>query len=548
MLRRSSSLPPLLVTLACAFLLAGCGKKTAAPAAGSDPSAAAGAGAKKILHFGNGTEPQDIDPQIVTGVPENKIINALTEGLVAEGPTGSDTVGGVAERWDISPDGLVYTFHLRANAKWSNGDPVTAEDFIRSYRRILTPSLASEYAYKLFHVVGAEEFNKGTLKDFAQVGFSAPDPRTLVVRLKSRTPFLIEAMKHYSWFPVHMPTVEKHGDPYRKGSPWTRVENFVGNGQFVLREWKQNQKIVVTRSPTYWDRDAVKLDEIHFYAVESIDTEERMFRTGQLHKTNELPVAKIDVYRRDHPESFRQDPYYGIYFYRFNTTRPPLNDKRVRRALALAIDREAIVKNVARGGQTPALNYVPPSARYTSAVRLQGDLAEAKRLLAEAGFPDGRGFPAVDLLYNTSENHRSIAEAIQQMWRRNLGINIGLTNQEWKVYLDSQDTLNYGISRAGWIADYTDPNTFMDMWLTGGGNNDTGWSNPDYDRLLAESFTAPDEAARMAIYSKMETILMDEVPVMPVYFYTRVYAISPKVSWVPNVIDNRNWKFVDLAP
>lgn len=531
----------LLITSFVAFgLTAGCGQKS--PGAGGS-----GTGAK-VLQFGNGTEPQDLDPQVVTGVPENKIINALFEGLVAEGPGGSDTVGGVAERWDISPDGKTYTFHLRPAAKWSNGDRLTATDFVRSYQRILTPSLAAEYAYKLHHVVGAEAFNKGELQDFSKVGIRALNDHTLEIQLKNPTPFLIEAMKHYSWFPVHMPTVEKHGGATRKGSAWTRAENIVGNGPFIMKEWRPNQKIVVTRSPTYWDRDTVKLDEIHFHPVESMDTEERMFRTGQLHKTNELPVAKIDVYKRDFPESYRQDPYYGVYFYRFNVTKPPLNDKRVRRALALAIDREAIVRNVTRGGQIPALNFLPPSERYTSPVRIKGDLEEAKRLLAEAGFPEGRGFPQINLLYNTSENHRAIAEALQQMWRRNLGLNIGLANQEWKVYLDAMDVLAYDIARAGWIADYPDPNTFMDMWVTGGGNNDTGWSNAEYERLLAQSYTAPDEAARMELYRQMEEILMDELPFMPLYFYTRVYALNPKVKWVPNVLDNRNWKFVDIAP
>lgn len=524
------------VFLAASFLLVvGCSK--------SGPAAGGGA---KIFHIGNGTEPQDLDPQIVTGVPENKLVNALFEGLVAEGPTGSDTVGGVAERWDISPDHLVYTFHLRRDARWSNGDPVTAHDFVRSYRRILTPSIAAEYAYKLYHVVGAEEFNQGKLTDFSQVGFRVPDDHTLVVTLKRRTPFLIEAMKHYSWFPVHIPTVEKFGGLERRGTAWTRPENLVGNGPFVLKEWRPQQKIVVTRSPTYWDRDEVKLDEVHFYPTESRDTEERMFRTGQLHKTNELPVAKIDTYKRDMPESYREDPYYGAYFYRVNVTRPPLNDKRVRRALALAIDREAIVRNVTRGGQQPAYNYCPPSDDYQSRVRLTGDVAEARRLLAEAGFPEGRGFPRVEILYNTSENHRAIAEAIQQMWRQNLGVEIGLINQEWKVYLDSQDTLSYDLARAGWIGDYADPNTFMDMWITGGGNNDTGWSSAEYDRLLAASLSAANEEERMEIYQKMDELLMQELPVIPIYFYTNVYALNPKVRWVPNVRDTHNWKFVDI--
>jgi len=529
--------------LSLLVLLSAC-KKSEAPASASG----AAVGPRTVLNFGNGTEPQDLDPQVVTGVPENKIINALFEGLVAEGPTGADTVPGVAARWEISPDRLTYTFFLRPDAKWSNGESVTAADFIASFRRILTPSLAAEYAYKLYVVAGAEEFNRGKFTDFAKVGFSAPDPLTLRFQLHSPAPFLIEALKHYSWFPVHLPTIAKFGDPARKGSPWTRPENFVGNGPFVLKEWRPNQRIVVTRSPTYWDRATVKLDTINFLPTESIDTEERMFRTGQVDRTNELPNTKIDTYKRDFAASYRQDPYYGVYFFRVNVTRPPLNDARVRRALAIAIDRESIVKNVTRGGQSPAYNFCPPSAQFTSQARIAGDLAEARRLLAEAGFPEGRGFPKISLLYNTSENHRAIAEAVQQMWRRNLGVEIGLTNQEWKVYLDSQDNLAYDLSRAGWIADYTDPNTFMDMWTTGGGNNDTGWSHPGYEDLLKRSRAANNDTERFALYQQMEKILAEEVPIIPVYFYTRVFAINPKLRYVPNVIDNRNWKFVEFLP
>jgi oligopeptide transport system substrate-binding protein len=273
-----------------------------------------------------------------------------------------------------------------------------------------------------------------------------------------------------------------------------------------------------------------------------------MFRTGQVDKTNELPNTKIDTYKREFPDSYRQEPYYGVYFYRLNVTKPPLNDKRVRRALALAIDRESIVRNVTRGGQTPAYNFTPPSPKFESEARIAGDLAEAKRLLAEAGFPEGRGFPQVSILYNTSENHRAIAEAIQQMWRTRLGVEIGLTNQEWKVYLDSQDNLAFDIARAGWIADYVDPNTFMDMWRTGGGNNDTGWSNATYDALLDESAKVKTDAERFAIYQKLEAMLADEVPIIPLYFYTRVFAMNPKLRFVPNVIDNRSWKFVEFLP
>jgi len=531
------------ILILCAGILSlpsGCSKK--------EPSPAKTASAAKILRFGNGAEPQDIDPQVVTGVTENKIITALFEGLVVEAPSGVDSSPGVAERWEISPDGLVYTFHLRTDAKWSDGHPVTATDFVRSYQRILTPSLAAEYAYQLYPLVNAEAFNKGTSTDFSQVGAKALDDRTLQLTLNNRTPYLLEEMKHYAWFPVPVDTIEKFDGLARKGTAWTRPENFVGNGPFILKEWKPNQRLVVTRSPTYWDRATVKLDEIDFLPIESGETEERMFRSGQLDRTESLPLSKIAVYKRDFPAMYREDPYYGVYFYRLNVTKPPLNDVRVRRALSIALDREAIVRDILRGGQTPAWNYTPPSPGFSSAARISTDLDEARRLLAEAGYPGGKNFPHVELLYNTLESHRTIAEAIQQMWKTRLGVDITLQNQEWKVYLDSQNTGNYQIARAGWIGDYPDPSTFVSMWMTGAGNNQTGWSNANYDRVLRSSTSAPTEIERMAEYQQLEQILADEVPVIPIYFYTRVYALNPKVKgWVPQLIDNRAWKWIDLA-
>jgi oligopeptide transport system substrate-binding protein len=536
----------MLVRLAPVLLLA-----AAVVAAGCRPAGSGGAPSGpsgNVLHFGNGTEPQDLDPQTVTGVPENKIINALFEGLVAYGPEGQGTAPAAAARWTISEDGLVYTFHLRPEGRWSNGDQVTAHDFVRSYRRILTASLAAEYPNKLYPVVGAEEFHRGTLTDFSRTGFKALDDLTLQLTLKRRTSFLLESMKHYAWFPIHPPTVGKHGGLERKGTAWTKPGNLVGNGPFVLKEWSMQQRVVVSRSPTYWDRANVPLDGIVFHPTENIETEERMFRTGQLHKTNELPLEKTEVYARDFPTHLRRDTLLGIYFFRINTTRPPLNDARVRRALALAINREQIVERVTRQGQQPAANACPPMASFQSPVRLSGDLEEARRLLAEAGFPEGRGLRPIELLYNTSQNHRKIAEALQQMWRVNLGIDVRLKNEEWKVYLDTQDTLNYDLCRAGWIADYVDPNTFFDLWRTGDGNNDTGFANPEYDRLLEAALNAPDEATRLATYVRMDEILMRELPIIPLYFYTRTYAMDPRLHYPENLVETPSWKGVRLKP
>jgi oligopeptide transport system substrate-binding protein len=545
--------PSRLAPLALACLVAltsGCSRKDA-PASQS-PAAAGAKSVPQVLRIGNGTEPQDLDPQAITGVPEHKLMMALFEGLASEDPKDLHPVPGVASSWDISPDGLTYTFHLRANAKWSDGSPITADDFIQSYQRMLTPQFASEYAYLIYdYVVGAKDFYDGKLTDFARVGFRAPDAQTLVVTLKSPTPYLLKIIaSHYAWTPVPVKVIAQYGPVDRKRTGWTRAGRLVSNGPFLLKDWTPNQKIVVARNPHYWDAATVKLDEIHFFPTEDIPTEERMFRTGQLHKTNELPNAKIDVYRKEYPEALHLEPYLGVYFYRINVARPPFTDKRVRKALALAIDRESVVKNITRGGQQPAyaVSY-PGTAGYSPRAKLEGGIAEAKRLLAEAGYPEGKGFPDAELLYNTSENHRAIAEAIQQMWRRNLGIEVRLLNQEWKVYLDSQHTKNFMLQRAGWIADYVDPHVFLEIWVSGNGNNDTNWSNAAYDQLFQQALTAKTDAERYEIYQKMDAILVDEVPVIPIYHYTRVYAMSPKVKGhSPTLLDNHPYKYLWLEP
>jgi len=505
---------------------------------------------EQVLLKGNGTEPQELDPYLVTGVPEDQILLSLFEGLVTEDPVDLHPVPGVAKSWDVSSDGKIYTFHLRENAKWSNGDPVTARDFLESYKRMLTPSLAAEYSYMHFVVKNAEAYNQGKITDFSQVGYQVLDDQTLQITLENSTPYFLSLATHMSWYPVHLPTIRKYGDPYLRGNKWTRPGRFVGNGAFLLSKWRVNDVIVVKKSPSYWDRDRVRLNEIHFMPIESDDTEERAFRAGQLHVTQTLPLTKMDLYRKNYPNLLHIDPFLGSYFYDINVTKPPLNDKRVRRALALSIDRESIVNNVTRGGQLPAFYLTPPgTAGYTCRTLLHEDLAEAKRLLAEAGYPDGKGLPPIELLYNTLESHRIIAETIQQMWKKSLGIDVQLVNQEWKVYLDSQRTLNYQVSRASWIGDYNDPNTFLDMWTTGNGNNRTGWSNPEYDRLIAEAARITDLKQRLEVFQKAEALLLDEVPMIPIYFYTLTTAQRPELKgWYPTILDHHPYKYVYLEP
>jgi len=530
---------------ALAFLFCSCGQKQ------SSPTPQGNAPVEQIFHLGNGTEPQDLDPHTVAGVPEHHIITALIEGLVVPEPHDPGHVKvlpGVAETWDISPDKTTYTFHLRANSKWSNGDPVTAQDFVKTYQRILSPTLASEYAYMLFIVKGAEDFNTSKLKNFDDVGFKALDDRTLQVQLRAPTPYFLPLLTHYSWFPLHLPTLEKYGKVYERGNTWTLPGHFVGNGPFLLTEWKQNQIIIVKKNPDYWDAANVKLKEIHFHPIESEDTEERAFRTGQLHVSNTVPGSKIPVYRKEHPDWLVIDDYFGNYFYRLNVTKPPLNNKKVRQALALCIDRKAIVEHITRAGQKPAYNLTPTIANlYQCEPQFAEDIEKARKLMAEAGYPGGKGCPTIEILFNTLETHRSIAEAIQQMWKKHLGIDAQLVNQEWKVYLDSQRQLNYQVCRGSWIGDYPDPNSFLDMWVTGGGNNETGFSNAEYDRLIREAGMTADPKARMEIFHKAEVLLMDEMPIIPIYFYTKNFLMKPNVKgWYSNILDDHPWKFVYL--
>ena len=502
----------------------------------------------KILKITVGAEPEDIDPHVVTGVPEHHIIAALTEGLVAEDPVDLHPVPGVAEKWEVSEDGKVYTFQIRENAKWSNGDTLTANDFAESFKRILTPALASKYAYMLFVMKGAEDYSTGKLKDFSKVGVKAINDRTLQINLNAPTPYFLSLLNHYTWFPVHIATVKKYNGLTKRGSGWTKPENFVSNGPFTLKSWKLGRKLVVEKSSTYWDSKSTKLDEIHFFSIELETTQENAFRAGQLHNIYNLHIDKVATYKKEHADELRIKPHLASYFYRFNVNKKPCDDVRIRKALTMTIDRESLVKNVTKGEQMASTFFTPPGvAGYTARARFKEDVGEAQKLLAEAGYPNGEGFPSLELLYNTTEGHRIIAEAIQQMWKKNLNINITLQNQEWKVYLDRQREMDYQISRAGWTGDYPDPNTFLDMWTSWSQQNQTGWADPKYDALIRKAAITKDPNARLEVFQEAEEILMDQLPIIPIYIYTRVYALHPAVkNWHANVLDHHPWKHIDL--
>ena len=502
-----------------------------------------------ILHWGNAAEPAELDPHIVTGVPEHSLMAALFEGLVAKNPSTLAVEPAVATSWQVSDDGRVYRFAIRASARWSNGDAITAEDFRWSWYRALQPGLGNPYAYMFAPIVNASAFASGELTDFSQVGIKVLDRLTLQVTLANPTPFFLQLLDHYSSYPVHRATIEARGAIDERGTRWTRVEHFVGNGPFTLKEWSLNKAIVVAKSSTYWDSATVQLKQIVFHPIGNIATEERMFRAGQLHYTYDVPAAKIERYQTEQPEMLRISPYLGTYFYRINTRLPHLRDVRVRQALSLAVDRESIVNYVTRAGELAAYTLTPPGTLgYVAKAIAAYNPDRARALLAAAGYPDGAGFPVTEILYNSSEAHRKIAVAIQQMWKQALNIDVVLVNQDWKVYLAAQASGNYQLSRASWIGDYVDPNSFLDMWVEDGGNNRTGWSNKEFERLVLEvAPSAATEAARYAAFREAETILLQEAPIIVIYTYVSKHLIHPSLRGFPaNIMNHPSFKHMSL--
>ena len=532
----------------------------------------------QILLRGVGPEITTLDPHLATGASEYNILSALLEGLVTENPVTLAPEPGVAERWDVSPDGLTYTFTLRAGARWSNGEPVTAADFVASFKRILTPSLGANDAPHLYIIQNAEAYHKGGIRDadFSKVGVAAPDARTLRITLEHPCATFLSMLNQTAFLPVYLPAIEKSGAADSRANDWARPGKFTGNGPFVLTGWKLGQKIVVAKSPTYWDAANVRLNGIEFFSIESRDAEERAFRAGQLHLTESLAPSKVDAYRRDAPQLLRIDPYLGTEFYRINTARPFLSDARIRRALSLAIDRGIIVGKILRGGQQPADGFTPPdlfdepndSASPVAQTAKSADEAEprpnstnkqtwqsaprpaaARALLAEAGYPEGKGAPPIELLYNTSESHRAVAEAVQEMWRRELGLRVTLLNQENKTLQAARESGDYQVLRSVWTADYEDPLSFLEIWTASSGNNYTGWSDATYDQLLYQAARTPDRDARNALLQKAEALLLQQAPFIPIYHYTHVFLIQPSVQgWYPTLLDHHPYKAVWLRP
>jgi oligopeptide transport system substrate-binding protein len=523
---------------AIALGLLGCAKKTTNVERGITANE---------LYIGIGTEPAALDPHLTTGLTEYSVMLALFEGLTTLHPKTMQVEAGVAKDWTLSEDRLRYTFKIDPNARWSNGDPVTAEDFIFSFERILNPALGAPYAYMLYPMAGAEDYNKGITKDFKTVGVNAPNSATLVINLIAPTPYFLNMLSHNTWWPVHRPTILKHGKATDRISKWTKPKNFVGNGPFALKHWRLNNGIYAIQNPYYRDLNAVSLNGIHFLPI-AVQSEERAFRAGHLHLTSSVPIHRIEWYRKNQPERLRFDTALGVYYYMLNTKKGPLTDPLVRQALAYSINREELTEFILKAGQKPAYHFTPPqTGGYNARARLPYDPELARSRLADAGFPGGKGFPKMKLLFNTSESHRTLAVAIQQMWKDELGIEIELHNQEWKAYLATRQSGEFDILRAAWFGDYDDPNTFLSLGESENGNNHTNWKNLKYDTLIEAAALESNAEKRMQLFQEAEAILIEELPVIPIYFYVTSRLIHPAVSgWYPSILDNHPYQAVRL--
>lgn len=613
--------------------------------------------------FGNGDEPKTIDPALATGAPEGRILNALFEGLLRSlpdedaepnesGMMAMKPQPAMAESYTISDDGKVYTFKIRKGAVWSNDEPVTAHDFLFSWQRTLHPETASEYAYQLHYIVGAQAYNfsqvkvgdqvevelrdrpdpvqlfpRGTIErgilreiilpptkpedisklseekqkeakavqrasrtfvvdvkpeidgkldlnakgvtkryqmlaadsltdkkaeacvwvlpDFAHTGgIKTLDDHTLEITLNDRTAFFADLVAFYPLYPVNRTCVEEFGTPN-----WTKAANIVNNGPFNLEFRRIRDRIRLKKSETYWNADNVSLNSVDVRAVKSENTSLNMYMEGDIDWSTQAPSPVIpDLKKRD---DFHSAPMLSTYFYRLNVNAPPLNDVRVRRALNMAIDKKRICEKVTKAGQVPARSFVPPGMNGYPSNNCLGedgktvdihcgayDVEAARKLLAEAGYPNGAGLPKIEILYNSSEGHKLIAEVVQQDWKNNLGVDIQLKNVEWASFLQTTSNKKYQVARAGWIGDYPDPNTFLDMFVTDGPNNQTNWSNKEYDDLIKAAQTENDPTARLCTLQKAESILMKEQPIIPFYFYVSVNLVNPKVKgFYPNIQD-----------
>jgi oligopeptide transport system substrate-binding protein len=531
----SSSLrSPVILGLLClcwSFLVS-CSKQPEAPPA-------------PLLRISQRNEPATLDPQLATLPDEFFVIRALSEGLLAPAPGGGAPLPAVAAGWSVSPDGLTYTFELRPEARWSNGDAVTAADFVYSIRRALAPALAAPKVAVFFPLKNAAAYHDGREKDFAAVGVRAVTDHRLELTLAAPAADFPAMVASGPWIPVHRATVEQGGRMDDRGNKWARPGTFVGNGPFTLTTWRTAQEIAVTRNPAYREAAHVALAGIRFLAFDNRDSEELAFRAGQVDVTMDVPFTKIPGYRTAQPPTLRTVPLRETRCIVLNTQHPPLTDPRVRRALSLALDRTALTERVLQGGQMPARSFVPAGlGGYQLLATPEEDAAEARRLLAEAGFPGGRGFPRLELATWTNS---PVLEAIQQMWHRELGIEVGLAQREARTHLASLAAGDYTLALWPAIPDYNGASDLFTQLTTGNPANYPHWGNPEFDRLVAEAGRIPDSAGRNVLYHQAEKLLLEEQPLIPLYFNAQNFLVRPGVEhWLTDGLWTRFYQPIEL--
>lgn len=504
--------------------------------------------AEQVLRRGNGSEPHTLDPQIAEGVPESNILRDLFEGLVAENAK-AELINGVAESWNISEDGKVYTFKLR-QTQWSDGTPLTAHDFVYAWQRAVNPETGSHYAFLLYPVKNAEAIATGKEKDVSALGVKAIDDLTFEVTLENATPYFLSMIAHNTAYPVPKHVVEKHG------KEWTRKENIVSNGAFTLTDWVPNAQLTAVKSTHYWDKDNVKLDKVIFVASEDANSELKRYRADEIDYTYEIPNDQVKWIRENLGAEFKVSPYAGIYYYGFNSAHDPFKDNpKLREALSLAIDRQAIVEKVTGVGETAAYNivpagfngytpYIPAHANDDQAKRLE----KAKALYAEAGYSKDKPLK-INILYNTSENHKKIAIAIAAMWKQNLGVEATMENKEWKVYLQErrQKVPTMHVFRAGWISDYQDPNTFLELFQANSDLNDVSYNNPEFEAKLKAAASESDPAKRFALLNEAEGIILNDHALIPIYHYVTKRLVKPYVKgYEANVMDHTRSQYLSI--
>ncbi len=500
--------------------------------------------AEKLLRIANMGEPASLDPHFVSGVWENRIVGEIFLGLTTEAQDGS-IIPGAAESWKISPDGRVYTFKLR-DQMWSDGVKVTAEDFNYAYRRILAPETPAKYASLLYTIKNAEAFKRGETKD---LGVKAVDEKTLEITLEGPTPYFLAQLVHYTAYPVPKHAVEKFG------KDWTKPGNIVSNGAYMVTEWVPNDHIKAVKNPKFYDAAKVKIDAVVWYPGEDRAQAQKRLRANEVDICTDFASDQIELLKRELPKETKIAPYQGLYFFTLNTTRKPFDNKNVRLALSMAVDRDVIANQVLKTGEIPAYGYVPPNtANYPESVSASFKMmsqkdrdAKALELMKAAGYTPEKPLKFT-ISYNTSENHKKISIALASMWKK-IGVEAELSNAEVAVHYKNMEEANYDVARGGWIADYNDAQNFLFLVATSTGKlNYSRYSNPEFDWQMAEAAVNTDLKKRGEFLKKAEAIAIADMPMIPIYFYVSKNLVSQKViGWKDTSRDIHRIRWLDLA-